>query len=285
MEQMKLIEVRCPACSERGLIEVSEQKVEEVNRGLLAINVSTGLVCDHSFVVYVDKNMKIRDAFMADFAIELPETPKMKQFEEKTKISPAEIDVVLIKLNLSSSVIVNMLRGIFYGEKIALINNQDHLKDHILNFIEYIMNKSFDSNLSVLKEEDYEVNKKLYKDHLVLKGNEVLRDKKKILNDQDFSLERTIVEKFLSSQEYNSGIILLKNEIQKIYYICEIIVNLIKNFEGKELHSKYIVDKLEKEHNSKVKIPFLNRLYKIIENYFEIEIPISSEVSDFLGFL
>lgn len=285
MQKMKLVEVRCPSCSERGLIEVSEQKVKEVSRGLLAINVAKGLVCDHSFVVYVDKNMKIRDAFMADFAIELPETPKIEEFEQKTKISPSDIDVVLIKLNLSSSTIVNLLRGVFYGENVALIIDQEHLKDHIVNFAEYIMNKSFNITLSVLLEEDFQVNKDLYNDFLVLHGNKVVQDKNKVLKAQDLDLERTIVEKFLGSEEYNSGLILLKNEIQKIYYICEIIVNLINSFEGKELHSKHIVDKMEKEHNTKVKIPFLNRLYKIIENYFKVDIPISSEVSDFLGFL
>jgi hypothetical protein len=134
-------------------------------------------------------------------------------------------------------------------------------------------------------EEDFQVNKDLYNDFLVLHGNKVVQDKNKVLKAQDLDLERTIVEKFLGSEEYNSGLILLKNEIQKIYYICEIIVNLINSFEGKELHSKHIVDKMEKEHNTNVKIPFLNRLYKIIENYFKVDIPISSEVSDFLGFL
>ncbi|MHA1487210.1 MAG: hypothetical protein ACTSSC_08555, partial [Promethearchaeota archaeon] len=62
---MKKLEVRCPSCSSRGYIEISEEEVEKAARGVFAVNISEGIVCDHSFVAYIDKNLSVRDTFMA----------------------------------------------------------------------------------------------------------------------------------------------------------------------------------------------------------------------------
>ena len=54
---MVKIEIRCPKCSKRNKIEVSEEEVKNTTRGLYAVNVSEGIICEHSFVAYLDKNL------------------------------------------------------------------------------------------------------------------------------------------------------------------------------------------------------------------------------------
>jgi hypothetical protein len=52
---MKKLEVRCPSCSNRGYIEVPEEEVVKAARGVFAVNVLEGVICEHSFVAYVER--------------------------------------------------------------------------------------------------------------------------------------------------------------------------------------------------------------------------------------
>ena len=80
---MKKLEVRCPSCSNIGYIEISEEEVEKAARGIFAVNISEGIACEHSFVAYIDKNLSVRDTFIADFQLELPEISSPRAKEHK----------------------------------------------------------------------------------------------------------------------------------------------------------------------------------------------------------
>ena len=69
---MAKAEIRCPTCDNVGKLEIAEDSIKNVSRGLLAVNVAPHIICEHSFIVYIDKNLQVRDYFVADFHIELP---------------------------------------------------------------------------------------------------------------------------------------------------------------------------------------------------------------------
>ena len=97
---MRKLEVRCPSCSNRGYIEISEEEVEKATRGVYAVNISEGITCEHSFVAYIDKNLSVRDTFIADFQLELPEITPPQFKEPETSSQLESIDVGLIKRHL-----------------------------------------------------------------------------------------------------------------------------------------------------------------------------------------
>ncbi len=66
---MAKIEVRCPICSVWDNIEIPDDSIKKVNKVLISINVTSGMICEHSFFVYVDKNLITRDCFVADIKI------------------------------------------------------------------------------------------------------------------------------------------------------------------------------------------------------------------------
>jgi hypothetical protein len=70
---MAKIDVRCPVCSSWEKVDVSEDTTNNIQKGLLAINISAGTVCEHAFICYVDKNLSVRDCLVADFRIEVAE--------------------------------------------------------------------------------------------------------------------------------------------------------------------------------------------------------------------
>ncbi len=281
---MKKLEVRCPSCSSRGYIEISEKEVEKAARGVFAVNVSEGIVCEHSFVAYIDKNLTVRDTFIADFQLELPEITSPQVEEHETTSQLEKVDVNLIKLNLTASLLVNIIRAILFKKKVLILTDQAFMVDHIHSFLDYITENSYETSILVKIEEQYQPES--FKDYVVLKSNQILQDYDDILNPKKISMERSFIKKFLEKYELIPSLIDLHNGIQKTYEFSETIVERIKNLKKKEkLISKKIIEEIENIHNVKIQLPYLDFLYEIVENYFKIHIPRSSNVSDFLSTL
>ncbi|KKN35124.1 hypothetical protein LCGC14_0786670, partial [marine sediment metagenome] len=54
-------------------------------------------ICEHSFFVYVDKNLITRDCFIADINIEVPEISTVQETEEQTTLEADAIKTNLVK--------------------------------------------------------------------------------------------------------------------------------------------------------------------------------------------
>ena len=177
---MKKLEVRCPSCSKRGYIEVSEEEVVKAARGVFAVNVLEGVACEHSFVAYVDKNLAVRDTFIADFQLELPEVATDQVIEPDESEQLDLIDVGLIKLNFTASLLTHIIRGILFKKKIILLFDKSFMVDNIHDFIEYITLNSFKPDLFVVTGEQYDM--KIIKNSVILDGNIIIKDDDNILN-------------------------------------------------------------------------------------------------------
>lgn len=279
------VEVRCPSCTKIGFIDISDNEFTNVNRGLLAINIAERIICNHTFVIYVDKNLVVRDCFIADFHIRIPVLETSKEIKEDTILEVNKIDLILLKLNLPASLLAYILRSIFLNKKIVLINNQKYLYEHIRSLFNYITVDNFQNTLEIIISNDFFKNMDKYKDYIILEGNKIVQDKDKIINLKSIQVERTIIEKFLSENDSVSSIWILKKEIQKSYNLAKTIVEFVNTFKGKEIQSKNILDYLFQKYRTKFNLPYLDFLIEIVENNFKIKIPKPSGISDFLGLL
>ncbi|MFX1495983.1 MAG: hypothetical protein ACFFBH_00510 [Promethearchaeota archaeon] len=280
---MAKLQVRCPSCSKSNFIEVSDEEVKKASKGLFAVNVAEGIVCNHSFVAYVDKNFTVRDAFIADFQVELPSTNTEKVVEVKKDFSDL-FDIDLIKLNITASLLGYVLRAMIFKKKIVLISNQQYIFNQVSNFFHYITENSFGIDLILIDENQY--NKDSFGDHFAFKGREIVTDFNGKLESTKINVEKTIIQKFLNEYDPMTSLIILKNEIQKAFQLSKTIVEIINNLKKNEkIYSKKLIIELEKRHNLKIVIPYLEFLYEIVENYFDVKIPKSSGISNFLGTL
>ena len=281
---MKKLEVRCPSCSSRGFIEVSEEEVEKASRGVFAVNVLEGVACEHSFVAYVDKNLAVRDTFIADFQLELPELVPDQSIKPEETEKLEEIDVGLIKLNFTASLLTHIIRAILFKKKIILLFDQSYMVDNIHNFINYITINSFEPNLHVVTGEQYDM--KIIQGAVILDGNIIIKDDEKILNPKKLGVERSLVRKFLAEYEPKPSLIYLQNGLQKAYELSNIIVDIVTNLKNQEkVYSKNVIDEIARRNNVKVQLPYLDFLYDIVENYFDVKVPKSSNISNFLSTL
>ena len=280
---MVKIEIRCPKCSKRNKIEVSEEEVKNTKRGLYAVNISEGIVCEHSFVAYLDKNLVVRDTFIADFQITLPESSEPQREKEEPKLSE-KIDADLIKINLTASTFAFILRAMLFKKKIIIISDKEFLGDHLLNLFKYVNSEAFDIDMLMVPNNQY--NASNYGDHVAIQGIEVIKDDDKIIDPKRLKMERTITQAFLNETDPISSIKLLKKEIKQIYDLSSSIADLVNNLKKNEkLYSKTLIDELRKKHNVKIQIPYLDYLIEVSEHYFNVKVPLSSNISNFLGTL
>ncbi|MFW9781486.1 MAG: hypothetical protein ACFFFB_04290, partial [Candidatus Heimdallarchaeota archaeon] len=203
--------------------------------------------------------------------------------EKKSDLSKL-FDIDLIKLNLTASLLGYVLKAMIFKKKIVLISNQQYLFNQISNFFHYLTENSFGIDLILISEAQYD--KSSYGNHFAFKGREIITDFEGKLQTKKINVEKTIIQKFLNEYDPMTSLIILKNEIQKAFQLSKTIVEFIHNLkENERLYSKKLITELEKKHNIKIAIPYLDFLYEIVENYFEVQIPKTSGISNFLGTL
>ncbi|MFW9971650.1 MAG: hypothetical protein ACFFDF_15750 [Candidatus Odinarchaeota archaeon] len=298
---MTRVEISCPSCKTKGSLEVSDELIKSAVGGLLAVNV-TNYICQHSFIAYIDKNYIVRDYFIADFQIDIPDMPKEEIIKDIKLPDKAVLNLDLIKLNLTLTLISNILRAIFCRKKILLIFNEPFLHNHIRNFFNYITKNSFDFELQIVSEEEFKKNKKSLKDWLVLKENKVVKDPHNIIEEKKIKLERQIVNQFLSEFDLGYSYIALINQINKAYVYSKAIVDFANTQDQKKQQKKpdssiivsildevvsqdkyihnAISEYLAKNFNIKIDKTYLNFLIDIVSNYFNINLKDEITVSN-----
>ena len=271
------IEVRCPACSKRGTIEISEEDVKKAAKGLFAVNIDK-IFCSHSFIAYVDKNLSIRDCYIADFQIELPEALP----DKKTETVPTEIeefDIALVKINLLPTLLVNTIRAIVTGKKIVILSIKPFINKHIENFLKYITANSFKNEISIISIEDYKKEKKYYKEHIVLQANQIIKDETNIINPKKMEIERAIVQDFFDTYNLKASLFSLKNELLNLHEYSRYLIDLLDNYKGlNKVGKKELIKQLNKRWNIKLTGNYLELLLNILTNYFDHDL---SAISDY----
>lgn len=281
---MVKVEFRCPTCSKRNKIDVSEEEVKATTRGLYAVNISEGIVCEHSFIAYLDKNLTVRDTFMADFQILLPEQGEQEEIEIEEVKTGDLIDLNLIKINFTASMLAYIIRSILFKKKIIIISDQEFLADHLVNLFKFINSDTFDFDISLVAKNKY--NASDHGDHIAFEGSEIIKDDETIIQPKKMKVERTIVQAFLNEANTTTSMNKLKNEIKRIYDLSLSIIDVVNNLkETEKFYSKTLINELKKRNNVKIQMPYLDFLIEVVQHYFEVNVPLSSSISNFLGTL
>lgn len=252
---------------------VSKEDLDKIQRGLLAVNIQKSVICDHNFVAYIDSNYHVRNYCTTDFEILVP--------ENQSEIAKADINIekldppFLLKINLNPSILSYILKGIFLKERILIVSDKDFLNSHILNFFNYITTNSFKMDILIISEKEYLDSNQEFEDTLIFHGNKIIANDSLNNELEEVFIVEKFIEKFLSEKDLQRGLILLKNEIQKAYSISKIFRNIIQKSKEKKqkINPEKIISELEEEHTIKISSKYLEFIYKILENYFEIKVP------------
>jgi hypothetical protein len=258
------------------MLEISEEDVKKAAKGLFAVNIDK-LFCSHSFIAYVDKNLSIRDCYIADFQIDLPEALPDKKVETvPTEIE--EFDTVLVKINLLPTLLVNTIRAIVTGKKIVILSSEPFINKHIENFLKYITADSFKNEITIISGDDYKKEKKKYEDHVVLQANQIIKDETNIINPKEMGIERAIVQNFLDKYNLKTSIYFLKHELINLHEYSRDLIDLLDKYKRpKKLGKKELIKQLNKRWNIKLTGKYLELLLVILTNYFDHDLSVISD--------
>ena len=262
----------CPTCKKKGFIEIPEKMNKDPSGGILAIDLEANILCQHSFIIYLDSNLQVRECVIPDFKVELPELKLEDQIRTKALPNRDVFDIDLIKLNLPFMLLAHVLKSIFFKEKIVIISNQEFFFSHIYNFFKDITQDSFGIDIYVTNQDGYMKNKKKYKNCVVLEENKILADNNKVINSKKLKVEKQIVKNFLSTYDLVYCYIMLKNEINKAYELSKSIADyVIKSKEAEELNQQIFTDFLKEKYQTKISRTYLTFLCEIVKINFEVK--------------
>jgi hypothetical protein len=267
---MAKLEIRCPICSKWEYIEILDDATKNVKKGLLAVNIAPGMICDHNFIAYVDKNLIVRDCFIADFKIETPEEDIPLKQENEVLPEAESIDFDLIKLNIPEKLMILIFKAIFLGRKILILSEDQFLYKKIIDFFKFAIQDLFNFELLTISEESYNEDKSEYEDYIVFKGSNIIHDKNKSINYKKSSIEKSIIQKFLAEYELATGLIILRNEIKKAYEFSKDLVEFIRSSQKEMMTSKILIDHINEKHNEQIQKDYLKFLLEIVKNYFDV---------------
>ncbi|MBN1800798.1 MAG: hypothetical protein JW891_04785 [Candidatus Lokiarchaeota archaeon] len=261
------LNIICPTCSKHGKIYVEDSLVKQNVRGITAINIVKNIICEHSFLVYVDKNYNVRDAVSFDFSVELPAI-KMKP----QNAPQIEFDIDIIKINLLPSFIVGVLKGIFYKSKILAVSDEDHLNFHYEAFFKQILGELFNIDLTFISRVEYVRNLKQFKHYLIFQRQELINDKDKILQPKNTKIESAIVEEFFKTPDNTSSIIILKNEIFKVHMLARSVIEYAKEQNLTRINAANLSEFLKNKHGVEINSSYMQFIVEVVNSYFSEEI-------------
>lgn len=281
---MKNVLIKCPACSKTKKINLDENIISHNHKGITTVNINKDQLCPHNIIVYIDNNLDVRDCFILDFELETPNINVDQSKKEFKTQNLKDIDTDLIKLNFFHNTLSFILRGFFFRRKILIINNLKFLDSQLYNFFNYIFNTTFEYDISIISQGEYEINKKDFKSFIVFEGNKLIRDKEKLLDNKKLKIERNIIHKFFMEYDPKSSLIILRNEIYKVFLLSKSIIDFIENLDKKEkINAVKLFNYLESHYNVKISRLYLNLLIDVSENNYNIKIPVIFD--SFLGFI
>jgi hypothetical protein len=264
------VEIVCPICRSKKIINIPMRIIDQ-SKQLTSLFIPAGRICDHAFVPFIDKHLKVRGYQKLDALLDDIE-PKIELIQE---LKPENIDVFEIKMNLRPEVMVYVIRGSLLKKRILIVidNDLEFLKDTLLDFFDYVYQKSFDAHILVHTKEVYKVSKKHYSEYLTLEGKRIIGKMKKSLNINELKIEHEIIKDFFRESDTNLALKNLRDKIREIYTLSHKLFEFYNKQESDHpLQAKKAIRYLEDTHFIKINKTYFKFLVNVVKSYFDTEI-------------
>ena len=112
MSAEKRVLIICPTCKKSKKISAPVEIITKKETGATSVYIPTGMVCEHEFYAYIDKNFAVRDYLVLEFSLQ-DEAKKTEKIKTETM---AKSDTVNLKLdNVFKFISEKDLRSLIYA--------------------------------------------------------------------------------------------------------------------------------------------------------------------------
>lgn len=262
--ELKTVRIRCPQCKKNGSIKVNPNITERADKGVVAVNIAEGVLCEHSMIAYIDRHYMVRDSFICDFSIKIPDL-EINLGDSDKDLEDIVSTLYHIKMYLLPSDLIGILDAMFSNKKRIYIVENEFLISLFNRFLEYIMKDSFNSRIEIISRKNYQKAKKDYKKRLVINSDN--GGKYKRSSNKSNSIERIIVGRFYDENDPKVCLIVLKNEILKAFRMAGQILKFSKAHKPVEINSIVLGNELKKAFGMNVGSNYLIFLTHIVNSY------------------
>lgn len=274
------IYIICPVCQKSGWLMVPKEPIQSSQKGLTTITIEK-TICDHTFIVYLDKNFNIRAREQIDFV----PAPGIAFEIKDVGVAPfTENDMDLLQLNLYPLTFNYILKS-FLNKKsigIILIKEKEFLADLYDALFDYIFAGTFEITYKILSEDEYRQVKEELNLDVIVRDVEIIKDKDKIITDADLGVVRGFTQRFFKENFGVQSVNYLKNEIKNAYLLSSSVAELVNK--KKNLNLNKIIKNLEKEFDVEINVRYGEFLLDIVKNYYGIEVKDIYKNIEFLKF-
>ena len=247
MGEYKELDVICPVCNTEKSINVPEAIFGQKKFGTFKIQVPTGAVCEHTFIVFVDTKGIIRGYEKIDIMMAKPQEGG----------EPAEEEGFTVKkfIDLFGLYgLFSLIHARIFDYPAYILKSNGGGKDlsDLINKIgERMLPDKYrgESGIKYLEKTNYDKIKVKEKDALILD------DQNNILQtpwEEKLKFEESVIKKALEIFDENEQMIILEQDIAKLIKEAEQAAEILKNV--KEIYEEDLIEELSK----KMMIPKMN---------------------------
>lgn len=269
------VEIICPVCRTKKSINIPARVIDK-SKQLTSILIPIGRICDHAFIPFVDKQFKVRGYQKLDALLDDIESKP----EPIIELTPDDVDVIGIKMNLKPEMIMYTLRGVFFKQKVLVLidKNLEYLKDNLSNYFEYIFQKSFDTNILIQSKGEYKRNKRFYSDYLILEGKYIIGKAKNSIKREELKIENELIITFFREGDSILGLKNLRDKLREIHALSYKLFEFYnKQNRDQPLQIKKTMRYLEDTHFTRIRKDYFLLLIDVVRNYFNTNIQLVQE--------
>ena len=268
MTDKRSVFINCPICKKSGHIKVPEDVVKAKRTGLSTVTVERR-ICEHTFLVYVDRNFNMRESEKIDY-IQSPAI--VAQVDKPKEVIFSDEEITFIKSDFYPLMLTYTLKSFLNNQNTAIVleNGKDALIPIYEKFLNYIFEDSFSIAFQIIPYDTYVSSKIRSNSNIVIQNVDILKDQHHILRNADFRVERGFIQKLYDGDFKKETIKNLKLEIENAFILSKAVKDLIDK--KKRLNLTKIIKYLKKEFRIEVNVRYAEFLIDIVKNYFNTEV-------------
>lgn len=264
-EELKKVLISCPICHKSGNVKVPTDIVKSKRTGLSTITVERR-ICDHTFLIYVDKNFNMRESEKIDY-IQAPSI--IAEVDKPKEIVFTTEEIENLSTNFYPLMLSYILKSLFFNQKIAIVleNKKESLIPIFEKFLEYIFKDTFNIHYYVVSYDTYVSTNKRSKCNIVIQDIDILKDQYNILKDGEFGVERGFIQKLYDGDFKKETIKDLTLDIENAFILSKFVSDLLD--EKKRLNINKIIKNLKSEFSIEIDVRYAEFLVSIVKHYYD----------------